>query len=152
MDSWDTFWSWSSPTICMLPDNNWVGHNKLWKTDKQTKIFENLINFTWVTIQESCCYYWCCCCCCGGGVFCSCCCSFCCCWWWWWCFCFCCFIPETFHLKFGQNWVSNRWKVAFGVVVVFVIVVIAVVVFVDVGFVVVVDVVVVVVGPRNLPL
>ena len=29
-----------------------------------------------------------------------------------------CFIPETFHLKFSQNRVSNRLNVAFDVVVV----------------------------------
>ena len=46
-----------------------------------------------------------------------------CCWWWWWCCCFCCcFILETFHLKFGPNQISNRWNVAFVVVVVHVVV------------------------------
>ena len=55
---------------------------------------------------------------------------FCCCWWWWWCSCFCLyFTPETFHQKFGQNWVS-KWNVAFVVVVVVHVVVVVVVVVV----------------------
>ena len=54
----------------------------------------------------------------------------------------CCFFPETFHGKFGQNRVSNRLNVAF---VVLVIVVAFVVAVHDV-------VVIVVVDPTNLPL
>ena len=54
-------------------------------------------------------------------------------------FCCCCFIPEAFHLKLGQNQDSNRWNVA--------VVVVSVVVVDDIHV-----VIVVAVDPSNLPL